>query len=262
MQSKSEASLSLNPSAITLSLLIMSAPSSFKKLAKQILYGGTNRFCAVCGKSARLFKPYGSPPRQDAICPFCGAFERHRLLISFLRQKTDLFNGQIKQFLHIAPEAAFQPLFEQAAGGGYLTADLLNPSVMETMDITDIKHTDNSFDVIVCSHVLEHVLDDTQAMRELCRVLKPSGWAILNVPINAERTFEDPSITDPQERQRIFGQHDHVRNYGPDYQERLKEAGFTVSVTAPADLLNTSEIERQGLGKGGAGEIYFCRKRT
>lgn len=133
---------------------------------------------------------------------------------------------------------------------------------MEKMDITDIHHPDHSFDVIVCSHVLEHVSDDRRAMRELCRVLRPSGWAILNVPINADRTFEDPSITDPQERQRVFGQHDHVRNYGPDDQHRLEEAGFAVSVTYPTDLLSPADIERQGLGKGGAGEIFFCRKRS
>jgi SAM-dependent methyltransferase len=133
---------------------------------------------------------------------------------------------------------------------------------MGTMAITAIHHPDNSFDVIVCSHMLEHVHDDRQAMRELCRVLRPTGWVILNVPINAERTFEDPSIIDPEERQRVFGQFDHVRNYGPDYQERLEEAGFAVSVTYPADLLSPPEIERQGLGKGGAGEIFFCRKPT
>ena len=154
--------------------------SNLKNLAKQILYGGSSRYCVVCGKHARFFKTFGTPPRQDAICPFCGAFERHRLLMHFLRQKTDLFDGRPRQFLHIAPEAAFQPLFQQVAGSGYLTADLLNPNVMETMDISDIHHPNHSFDVIVCSHVLEHVSNDRLAMRELCRVLRPSGWAILN----------------------------------------------------------------------------------
>jgi ubiquinone/menaquinone biosynthesis C-methylase UbiE len=131
---------------------------------------------------------------------------------------------------------------------------------MERMDITDIHHPDNSFDVIYCSHVLEHVSDDRKAMGEFCRVLRPSGWAMLNVPINAAQTFEDPSITDPAERERVFGQYDHVRNYGPDYKQRLEEAGFSVLMSSPADLLSPSEMERQGLGGPGAGEIYFCRK--
>jgi SAM-dependent methyltransferase len=238
------------------------APSTLKSLAKRFLYGGSNRFCIVCGNSARAFKPFGTPARRDAICPFCGAFERHRLAMHFLRSRTDLFDGKPRKVLHVAPEAAFKPLFQQAAGSGYLTADLLSPDVMETMDITEIKHPDNSFDVIYCSHVLEHVVDDRRAMRELCRVLRPTGWAILNVPITSDYTFEDPSITDPAERQRLFGQHDHVRNYGPDYKQCLEDAGSSVSVIHPQDLLSPAEIERQGLGWGGAGEIFYCRKQT
>jgi hypothetical protein len=234
--------------------------TALKQWAKAFLYGGTKRFCVVCGHSARLFRTYGSVPRKDAVCPFCGAFERHRLAMHFLRSHTDLFDGLSRRLLHVAPEAAFEPIFRQVAGAGYLSADLLRDDVMERMDITDIHHPDNSFDVIYCSHVLEHVSDDRKAMREFCRVLRPSGWAMLNVPINAAHTFEDPSITDPAERERVFGQYDHVRNYGPDYKQRLEEAGFRVSLTTPADLLSPSEIERQGLGGPGAGEIYFCRK--
>ena len=82
------------------------------------------------------------------------------------------------------------------------------------------------------------------------------------MPITADHTFEDPSITDPVERQRVFGQHDHVRNYGPDYKQRLEDAGFSVSVTYPENLLPPAEIERQGLGGVGAGEIFYCRKRS
>jgi SAM-dependent methyltransferase len=237
-------------------------PVSLKAFVKEIMYRGSQRFCSVCGKSARIFKTYGTIPRKDAICPFCGAFERHRLLMNFLRFKTDLFTGSPKAFLHVAPEPAFIPLFQQVAGDGYLTADLLKPDVKEKMDITDIRHPDNSFDVIVCSHVLEHVEDDRKAMRELCRVLKTTGWAILNVPITATLTFEDPSITDPEERQRVYGQFDHVRNYGPDYQQRLKDAGFAVVVIRPEDLLSSGDIERQGLGGSGAGEIFYCTKSS
>ena len=162
--------------------------------------------------------------------------------------------------LHVAPEAIFEGLLRMQLGKNYLTADLYNPSAMVKMDITDIRYPDESFDVIYCSHVLEHVPDDKKAMREFRRVLKPSGWAMLLVPIVCEQTFEDPSITDPAKRAKLFGQEDHVRNYGRDYVDRLREAGFEVTVMLPEDFMTEEEIVRMGITKV-AGEIYLCNKR-
>lgn len=162
--------------------------------------------------------------------------------------------------LHVAPEPCFKSLFAKAAGVGYLTADLNGREVMEQMDITCIRHRDASFDVIYCSHVLEHVSDDRRAIRELFRVLRSGGWAILNVPVIALHTFEDPSIIDPVERERFFGQSDHVRAYGLDYCQRLEEAGFSVSVFRPGDLLDGSDMIKYGLAAGGAGEVFYCQK--
>jgi ubiquinone/menaquinone biosynthesis C-methylase UbiE len=130
---------------------------------------------------------------------------------------------------------------------------------MIKMDICDIQYPDRSFDVIYCSHVLEHVLDDKRAMREFFRVLNSNGWAILNVPISSEKTFEDSSIVDPKERLKAFGQEDHVRNYGPDYVERLRDSGFTVETTKVADLASSDEAVRMGLTQA-SGEIYYCTK--
>ncbi|EID14766.1 type 11 methyltransferase [Mycolicibacterium phlei RIVM601174] len=129
---------------------------------------------------------------------------------------------------------------------------------MIKMDITDIEFEDNFFDVIYCSHVLEHVQDDRKAMREFHRVLKPAGWAVLQVPITANETFEDPSVTDPVERLRLFGQEDHVRRYGPDYKERLSGAGFTVDVVEARDFLSPSELSDMRIDPGG--RVYVCRK--
>ncbi len=131
---------------------------------------------------------------------------------------------------------------------------------MEKMDITDIQHPDESFDIVYCSHVLEHVPDDRKAMGELYRTLRRSGWAVLNVPIVAEVTFEDFSITDPKERLRVFGHPEHVRNYGPDYKARLEAVGFQVTVYSPEDFLTPRDVVRYGLSNGAAGEIYFCTK--
>ena len=170
-----------------------------------VLYFGSSRYCTVCNRSSRKFLSFGVRPRPDARCPQCGSLERHRLAILFFRERTNLFDGLQKRFLHIAPERFFVRMFSEAAGDGYLTADLRGTGVMESMDITDIAWSDGTFDVIYCSHVLEHVVDDHRAMRELCRVLAPGGWAMLNVPITANETFEDPSVTDPRERVRQFG---------------------------------------------------------
>jgi ubiquinone/menaquinone biosynthesis C-methylase UbiE len=173
---------------------------------------------------------------------------------------TDLFDGPTKSMLHVAPERMFENLLKRQLGSGYLTADLHNPNAMVRMDITDINYADDTFDVIYCSHVLEHVPDDRRAIRELNRILNSDGWAVLLVPITADRTFQDPSITDPSDRLRLFGQEGHVRRYGPDFVERLKEAGFTVKVTTASDFLTEEEIARMGITDA-AGKIYYCTKQ-
>ncbi len=163
--------------------------------------------------------------------------------------------------LHVAPETCFAKRFKKILGKNYLTADLNNPAMVK-MDITDIQYNDESFDVIYCSHVLEHVQNDKKAMREFNRVLKSNGWAILLVPVNADKTYEDPSIVDPKERFKAFGQENHVRKYGPDYVDRLREAGFSVEVTEVSDLVNKNEATRMGLTVPPSGEIYYCTKNA
>jgi SAM-dependent methyltransferase len=224
-----------------------------------IQYRGKGRYCPVCGKSFSRFKPFGIVPREDAQCVNCQALERHRFLWLFLQKKTDFFNGRPKKMLHIAPEPCFESRFKERLGENYLTADLYNPQAMVKMDITDIQYNDQSFDVIYCSHVLEHVQDDKKAMREFYRVLKKDGWAILQVPMTNEPTFEDSLIIQPAERLRIFGQEDHVRAYGPDYVDRLRDAGFTVGITRVTDLVDNEEAIRMGLTSA-SDEIYYCTK--
>ena len=131
---------------------------AIKSQLKKFLYGGSQRTCTVCGSGSRAFLPSGFVSREDARCPFCNTVERHRLLMLFLKERTDLFDGSSKRFLHIAPERVLIDIFSRAVGSGYLTADLFDPNVMEKMDITDIQHPADTFDVIYCSHVLEHCL--------------------------------------------------------------------------------------------------------
>jgi SAM-dependent methyltransferase len=228
-------------------------------LVRAVPYYGKGRFCPVCGKSSRRFRPYGFVPREDAQCAHCGSLERHRLLWLYVSRKTHLFDGVPKKMLHVAPEICFESRLKKRLGDNYLTADLLKPHAMMKMDICNIECPDQSFDVIYCSHVLEHVQDDKKAMREFCRVLKSNGWAILLVPVTADKTFEDPSIVEPSERLRVFGQEDHVRLYGPDYVDRLREAGFRVEITEVKDLVQKEEAIRMGLTPF-SGQIYHCTK--
>jgi SAM-dependent methyltransferase len=188
----------------------------------------------------------------------CESLERHRLVYLYMSRKTDLFDGRPKKLLHVAPEPQLARLFQQAGYLEYLSADLTSETAMVQMDLTDIPYPDDTFDVEYCSHVLEHVDDDRGAMRELHRVLKPGGWAILQVPITAERTFEDPTVTSPDQRERLFGQADHVRRYGPDYAQRLSTAGFSVTVDGFARTLGRREAERFGLMP--EEDVYLCRK--
>ncbi len=224
-----------------------------------IIYKGNGRYCPVCQRSSSKFGDAGLVPRHDARCYFCGSLERHRLVWLYFERMTNLLDGRPKKMLHVAPETVFAELLATKLKEGYLTADLYDPKVMVKMDITDIHYDDASFDVIYCSHVLEHVPDDQKAMREFRRVLTEGGWAILQVPTTAKKTFEDPSVTDPVKRRELFGQEDHVRQYGPDFAERLLAAGFHVHTIYPSDFLSNEEITQMGITDA-AGEIYYCTK--
>ena len=224
----------------------------------RVIYRGTGRWCPVCEQPSRRFAPFGNPRRAQAMCPHCGALERHRLLALFVEKKTNLYTQPDLRMLHVAPEPCFESHLRARVGAGYLTADLEDSHADVRMDITHIEYPDATFDVIYCSHVLEHVSDDRAALRELHRVLKPDGWALIMVPITAERTFEDPSVTDPKERERRFGQDNHVRRYGRDFVGRLQETGFDVRVFGVSDVARGAVADEMGL-KGG-GEIFYCSR--
>jgi predicted SAM-dependent methyltransferase len=217
--------------------------------------------CPCCKGHFPRFLPKGLVLRPYAQCPRCGSLERHRLIWLYVLHRTRLCaNSMDIRFLHVAPEAVLEALFRQLPRLEYISADLDPSRAMVQMDITNIHFEDNRFDAILCSHVLEHIPDDLTAMRELNRVLKPGGWAILQVPIDRSRTasFEDPSVRTPEERERVFGQHDHVRIYGLDYRDRLEEAGFCVSVDPFAQHLGLEQCRRYGLDS--KEEIHFCTK--
>ena len=224
-----------------------------------LAYAGRGSECPVCGARYRRFLPYGYvTPRANALCPRCLALERHRLMWLYLVRETDFFTAR-PRVLHVAPERCFIKRFERALGDRYVTADLESPLAKVKMDIQRIPFPDDSFDVIFCNHILEHVEDDRLALREMFRVMRPGGWGILLSPVNYERevTYEDPSITDEAGRERAFGQKDHVRDYGRDYPDRLAEAGFSVESIDYAATLTPEEVARYALRHE---IVYLVRK--
>ncbi len=214
----------------------------------------------IDGKTFRKFLPYGyGTSRENVLSPSTLSLERHRLLWLWLKNETDFFTKRYK-VLHFAPEQAFYKRFRESKNLIYTTTDLNSPLADIKADICDLPFEDNSFDIIFCNHVLEHIPNDTTAMKELYRVLNPGGMAILQIPqdLNLEITFEDNTITDRKERAEIFGQYDHVRVYGKDYFEKLRRIGFRVEQVDYTHHLSAEKVDRFRLA---AGEILpVCYK--
>jgi SAM-dependent methyltransferase len=230
-----------------------------RALYPYIRYAGLTVHCPCCGGWFRCFLPGGRDNRPNAECPGCGCLERHRLLWHYLVNRTSL-GWAPATVLQLAPERVIRRRLMALPNLVYVTGDLDSPLARVTLDILSLPFPDNSFDVILCNHVLEHIPDDAQAMRELSRILKPDGWAILQVPLDPTRdTFEDPSIVDPRERTRLFGQEDHVRMYGRDYKTRLERAGLNVTADAYASEFGDDEVRRYGIVP--SEDIYRCSKR-
>jgi SAM-dependent methyltransferase len=222
-------------------------------------YKGNNVECPVCEGHFRKFLPYGNQGIDNRLCPKCLSLERHRLIWLFLKQKTNFFDAELK-VLHIAPEQPFLKKFKALKKLDYTTADLLSPIADVKMDIRQMPFADNTYDVLMCNHVLEHIDDELKATKEIHRVLKPGGWAILQVPLDSslEVTYEDLSITNPKQREKLFGQYDHVRLYGLDYAERLEKSGLKVYPDKLVEEIGNELAERYRLDK--SEYLYFCKK--
>ncbi|WP_225035030.1 class I SAM-dependent methyltransferase [Winogradskyella sp. SM1960] len=219
----------------------------------------------IDGKSFKTFLPYGyGNQRNNVLSPSTLSLERHRLLWLYLNNETDFFSRDTESssalsVLHFAPEQCFLKRFRDLKNINYTTTDLLSPIADVKADICDLPFEDNSYDVILCNHVLEHIPDDTKAMQELYRVMKPGGYGIFQIPqdLNREVTFEDDSITDRDERAKIFGQYDHVRVYGRDYFDKLRSIGFRVEEVDYTSQLSEDEITKYCLAKGEIIPVVF-----
>jgi SAM-dependent methyltransferase len=217
------------------------------------LLRGSARECPICGGTFRRF--VAAPGRSDAICPRCYSAERHRLLWLYLRAETDFFTGP-QRVLHVAPENSFEARLRSTANLDYVTGDLEAPADF-TLDLTNALFDSESFDVVICLHVLEHIKDDGSAMRELRRIVRPGGLVFVDVPLDERQHTYEPEADNPAERYRLLGQHDHVRFYGRvDLRRRLEEAGFDVTVERGAHM---SEEDHRRFGFHGA-TMHVCQR--
>ncbi len=215
---------------------------------------GKNYTDPIDGKSFKTFLPYGyGTQRNNVLSPSTLSLERHRLLWLYLKNETNFFTSSNKlNVLHFAPEQCFLKRFKALKNLNYTTTDLHSPIADVKADICNLPFNNNQFDVVLCNHVLEHIPNDTKAMQELYRVMKPGGWGIFQIPqdLNREFTFEDNTITDKKERAKLFGQYDHVRVYGRDYFDKLRHVGFKVNETDYTAIFSERELTTYCLAKG------------
>ncbi|MGB1104489.1 MAG: class I SAM-dependent methyltransferase [Crocinitomicaceae bacterium] len=223
------------------------------KFFAPLIYKGNNVECPVCERSFRKFLSYGSnvAHRDNVLCPYDLTLERHRLMWLYLRDHSDFFTKENIKVMHIAPEQCFHKTFQKQKNLDYTTGDLVSPIADLHFDLHEIPLEDDQYEVIFCNHVMEHVEDDLRCMQELYRIMKPGGWGIMQVPIDSNRdeTYEDSSITTPEEREKHFWQYDHVRLYGNNYPKRLAEAGFNVESFDIKKHISTEQLELYRLQK-------------
>jgi len=235
---------------------------TFRKIyyiAARLIHKGNIVYCPVCERTYKRFLPGVDNKRSNVKCPGCGTLERHRLLWLYLAKKLAISELQL-DLLDIAPDQAIQSKLKKLSNIKYTAVDLYSPLADKKMDLTNLSFDNESFDAVICYHVLEHIVDDIKAMKEIFRVLKTGGWAILQSPVdlNREITYEDFSIKTQEGRLKAFGQNDHVRIYGKDYTKILTRCGFVVEEDNFVLSFSEDEITRFGLDKNEL--IYFCRK--
>ena len=214
-----------------------------------IFYLGDKVQCPICGKSFKKFFPYGRISRDNALCTNCLSLERHRLIYLYLKKETTIFKNKTK-LLHIAPEECLINSFKKSYNIDYTTVDLYSPLADIKMDIHKMPFKSNAFDFIICNHVLEHLENDIKALKEIKRVMKKGSIGIVQVPFYnpiPNKTFEDKSITSKKEREKLYGQSDHVRKYGKDYKKRLESIGLIVNIIKIKKFLDKKEINRYGI---------------
>jgi len=228
--------------------------------SRALLFIGSRYTCPCCGWRLRAFTAGGMSLKQRELsyCPRCNSKARHRRVWRFLEIKTNLLSSRLR-LLEVGPKFSFARRFLKMKNIDHIAGDIQkHPNANLRMDVTSLPLHSNSFDALICMHVLEEVVDDQIAMDEMYRVLKPGGWAVITVPTNMDiKTYEDASIVSPDERQHAFGEPAHVRVYGYDLSDRLRSSGFEVTVDLSSDV---PVKQRYQYGLRNDENIFYCRK--
>jgi SAM-dependent methyltransferase len=244
-----------------------------RPLVKEVLPG--HNTCNICGAENVQFETrpargdelffethnvIGGGSRKNCICPVCCSVDRNRFVYWVLQNKTDIFSGGGQKILHFAPEKQIYDILKKQKDTAYYPCDLFPKNGMIKVDATDIPFKDDVFDFVIINHVMEHIPDELRALRELYRVLKPSGTVVLSVPIccDLEETFEDSSIVTPEDRDKYYGQKDHVRLYGRDYIQRFSQSGFDITEYSPNKEMNEDMVRKYGFIENDV--VMLCRK--
>ena len=223
-----------------------------------IFYRGNTVFCPLCEKGFRKFISLENAENPDLLCPACGSIQRKRLLWIYLKEEILVESKDLK-LLHFSPGRPLAKKLKSLPNLNYITTQIGGKKADKSYDITSIAEKDNSYDLIICYHVLEHIAEDKKAISELYRILKPAGLALVQVPFRIGKTLEDFSVTSPVERQKLFGQRDHVRYYGlEDFVNRLLSAGFRVEQNQFAKKLGKELTEKFVLNP--EERIFVCKK--
>jgi SAM-dependent methyltransferase len=227
--------------------------------SSRLLLRGDDHECPCCdGQFGRFIR------RSDSfLCPRCRSLERQRTLWLYLRDELRIERSDAR-VLHLAPEAPLARRLRAIRTLRYETADLTpGPMIDRTLDARALPFAADSIDLIICSHVLEHIPEDVHVASEFARVLSPRGAALVQVPVNPtlSETFEDPAIVTPAEREQAYGQADHVRIYAPDVLERLRAGGLNVRRVQYAEQVDPELRSRYLLSERGiapGGDIFHC----
>ncbi|MCG8698772.1 MAG: class I SAM-dependent methyltransferase [Bacteroidales bacterium] len=230
---------------------------------KSLFYRGTRYRCNLCKKSFRRFLSNGNVQRKNAVCPYCYSLEHSRLLYIYLKNETDCFNGKRMRVLHISPEAQLFKIFKRNKSLEYVYGDVEVGFTGKHLDIQEVKYPNNHFDIIICSHVLVRVQNEYRAIKELSRLVKPTGMVIILTEIIDEQleTIEDKNLKSPQERLEKYGDRNLYRAHGTDIYERLINGGF--KEVNPNDYrlkLSENMQIKYSLGNGEREVIYECFK--
>ncbi|MEO3434170.1 class I SAM-dependent methyltransferase [Inquilinus sp. CAU 1745] len=215
--------------------------------------------CPICNRTALRFLPFGLGGRRNAMCPTCGSVERHRFLWLYLTTRTDLLTGR-HRVLHTAPETALEERLRGLPNLRYESVDRFNPYADRQADLTDLPYGDGTFDVVLTSHVLEHIPDDRKAMAELARVTRRGGRAVVMVPYTPKEAVspEGRDIASPAERMARFGHPYHYRYYGRDLVDRLADAGFEAKGVSSRQMLSPHRRRRFRIN---ANWLFHCIRR-